>query len=69
MLRRIGCGLRGHAVTLQLDSTRVTRRSDPARVYLRCVHCGRESTGWLLDTPTPVVRRQRILRFKRRLSA
>ena len=34
------CGVVGHEYILQ-----AARR----RLFLRCVHCGRESIGWLLD--------------------
>jgi hypothetical protein len=36
------------------------------RIYLRCLVCGRESTGWDV-TPTIVRSRPRLVRFQHRL--
>ena len=27
---------------------------EPGAIFLRCVHCGRRSTGWTLEGKTPV---------------
>ena len=39
-VRHVLCGLSGHEYMLQ------TARQ---RLFLRCLHCGRESIGWTLD--------------------
>ena len=36
---------------------------EPGSVFLRCVHCGKRSSGWALDakrTPPPVVEKKRM---------
>jgi hypothetical protein len=45
-LRRFICALSGHESY---------RHFEKNRVYLRCVACGHESTGWTIDTRNPVV--------------
>ena len=37
---RLVCGVRGHVMVRQID---------PARLSLRCLVCGVETTGWCLD--------------------
>ena len=47
-LRRIDCSLmRRHAEMMQFEKNRLS---------LRCVSCGRETPGWVLDRKTPIVR-------------
>jgi hypothetical protein len=36
------CGLRGHAELMQFEKD---------RMFLRCLSCGHESSGWRLDRP------------------
>jgi hypothetical protein len=52
-LREYLCGRRGHYFTL---------RSAPARLFLACLECGRETPGWALTLPAPKVKRP-VLRF------
>lgn len=59
-LRRLLCGLRGHDVLPQFE---------PDRMFLRCVSCGHESPGWVLDGPTPAPIRPKVVRFRKRLAA
>jgi hypothetical protein len=38
---------------------------EPGTVFLRCVHCGKRSSGWALEnkiTPPPVVEKKRMAR-------
>lgn len=44
-LRDALCALQGH------DDLPVFK---PARVFLRCASCGRETHGWALDRPAPI---------------
>ena len=27
---------------------------EPGSIFLRCVHCGKRSSGWAIDAPAPV---------------
>ena len=45
-LKRLICALRGHENY---------RHFEKNRVYLQCVACGHESTGWTIDTRKPVL--------------
>ncbi len=60
-LRQIVCGLHGHDTMLQFEQE---------RMFLRCVSCGHETTGWeLTETPPTVTvrgdaRRHAIVRPK-----
>ena len=48
-LKRLICALRGHENYRHVEKN---------RVYLQCVACGHESTGWIIDTRKPVLRFQ-----------
>jgi hypothetical protein len=41
---------------------------EPGTVFLRCVHCGKRSSGWTLEakavTPPPVVEKKRMARAR-----
>ena len=60
-VKRVMCALHGHDNLLQFEHE---------RMYLRCVSCGHESTGWALTEAPPTVtvrgdaRRQAIVRPK-----
>jgi hypothetical protein len=60
-LRQVMCGLRGHDAMLHFEQE---------RMYLRCVSCGHQTTGWeLTETPPTVTvrgdaRRHAIVRPK-----
>jgi hypothetical protein len=60
-LRQLLCGLHGHDTMLQFEQE---------RMFLRCVSCGHETTGWeLTETPPTVTirgdaRRHAIVRPK-----
>jgi hypothetical protein len=60
-LRQLLCGLHGHDTLLQFEQD---------RMFLRCVSCGHETTGWeLTETPPTVTvrgdaRRHAIVRPK-----
>ena len=60
-LRQMLCGLHGHDTMLQFEQE---------RMFLRCVSCGHETTGWeLTETPPTVTvrgdaRRHAIVRPK-----
>ena len=45
-LKRLLCALRGHENY---------RHFEKNRVYLQCVACGHESTGWTIDTRRPAL--------------
>jgi len=45
-LRQIWCGLHGHCALLQFGQE---------RLYLRCVSCGHETTGWELTETPPTI--------------
>ena len=42
-LQRIMCGLRGHEAVLHFERHRLS---------LRCLNCGHETTGWILESET-----------------
>jgi hypothetical protein len=42
-LQRIMCGLRGHEAVLHFERHRLS---------LRCLNCGHETTGWILQSET-----------------
>ena len=42
-LQRVMCGLRGHEAVLHFE---------PHRLSLRCLDCGHETTGWILESET-----------------
>lgn len=60
-LRQATCGLHGHDTLLQFEQD---------RMFLRCVSCGHETTGWELTEAPPTVtvrgdaRRHAIVRPK-----
>lgn len=60
-LRQVMCGLHGHDALLQFEHE---------RMYLRCVSCGHQTTGWeLTETPPTITvrgdaRRHAIIRPK-----
>jgi len=54
------CAWRGHNEILKFEANRVA---------LRCVSCGYESPGWILDLPRPITMRTSVIRFRKRLSA
>jgi len=45
-VREIFCGLHGHEDLLQFEHD---------RMFLRCLSCGHESSGWELDETPPTV--------------
>ena len=45
-VREIFCGIHGHEHLLQFQ---------PDRMYLRCLSCGHESSGWELNETRPIV--------------
>ena len=45
-VRKIFCGLHGHADLLQFQRD---------RMFLRCLSCGHESSGWELNETPPTV--------------
>ena len=45
-VRQMFCGLHGHDSMLQFEQD---------RMFLRCVSCGHETPGWLLDETPPTV--------------
>jgi hypothetical protein len=45
-VREIFCGIHGHEHLLQFQ---------PDRMYLRCLSCGHESSGWELNEARPIV--------------
>jgi hypothetical protein len=45
-VREIFCGIHGHEHLLQFQ---------PDRMYLRCLSCGHESSGWELSETRPIV--------------
>ncbi len=59
-LRRVLCVLRGHDDTFHQTST---------RLFMKCESCGAETPGFDLMLPPPVVRYQKILRFKKRMAS
>ena len=59
-LRRLSCFIWGHSDELAISST---------RLVMRCVSCGDESAGFDLDTPAPIAKGKKILRFKKRMAA
>jgi hypothetical protein len=44
-------------------------RDRDGRLFLRCVSCGWESEGVVLDIPPPVAMRSNVVRFRQRLKA
>ncbi|HZR23842.1 MAG TPA: hypothetical protein VFA59_09660 [Vicinamibacterales bacterium] len=60
-LRQLFCGLHGHDTMLQFEQD---------RMFLRCVSCGHETSGWDLNEAPPTVtvrgdaRRHAIIRPK-----
>jgi len=45
-VRQLLCGLHGHDTLLQFEQD---------RMFLRCVSCGHETPGWMIDEPRPSV--------------
>jgi hypothetical protein len=45
-VREIFCGIHGHEHLLQFQAD---------RMYLRCLSCGHESSGWKLNEARPIV--------------
>ncbi len=45
-VRQLLCGLHGHDSLLQFEQD---------RMFLRCVSCGHETPGWMIDEPRPNV--------------
>ena len=39
------------------------------RLFFRCLTCGSESPGFQFDTPRPIAKGKRVLRFRRRMAA
>lgn len=60
LLPRLACLWYGHTDILQ---------AEPIKLSLHCTSCGRSTPGWTLDTPRPVRRWAKLLRFRKRLKA
>jgi hypothetical protein len=46
-LRRVRCGLTGHAMVLHLE---------PKKMSLRCLNCGERTSGWTISPARLIVR-------------